>query len=160
MIYICKMQKKSMSCEISMGYDHSIDLSWVGFRQLIIASLKKIHPFFAQLESPSTHSDQLFGPPSCSQPGPTCPSNVSRVQVWQVCQLRQNLNFLILLELLEFSCCVSIAVHKQKISTKVFSSIWDNFLFQQELIHSCLNWWNIFGICGFVLFSDESHFLR
>ena len=42
-IYMCKAQKKSMSCGTSMSFDRSVDWSWNGFHQHDIASLKKIH---------------------------------------------------------------------------------------------------------------------
>ena len=40
-----KCKNKSMSCGTPMGFDHSANLSWHGFHQLIIPFLWKIHPF-------------------------------------------------------------------------------------------------------------------
>ena len=48
MIYMCKVQKKSMSQGTLMGFDNSVDSSQHVLRQLIIAFLRNIHPFFVE----------------------------------------------------------------------------------------------------------------
>ena len=86
----------------------------------------------------STFSHYLVGPTACLQPSPTCPNNVLELRYGKYASRGKTViswfskncwNFLAL-------WAKKLLCTNKKISTKLFSSIWDHFLFQQELIWS------------------------
>ena len=140
-----ELKKKSTSCGTSMGFDHSVDLSWHGFCQLIIAFLWIIthslmratfniftlvgwtYLMFTAWSNMSQQCFIEFRYGKYASRGKTVISWFSK-NCW---------NFLAL-------WAKKLLCTNKKISTKLFSGIWDHFLFQQELT------WSGFDISSYI----------